>query len=168
MTKFRHDIKRRAIVRGVPSTYDRCIRWPGAREPIDVGRARDQHAAYTAALDQLGFELPQDILDDAWVEQLDMRRLFAWCVFSTYRRFCDDYYLKNPLASQDAAGFDDFLQACGFHTLDITPCADGRLAHVVRYVLRLPQESVRRKSYAGALFDIEDSIQKWIKVEIGR
>jgi carboxysome shell carbonic anhydrase len=27
---------------------------------------------------------------------------------------------------------------------------------------------VRRKSYAGALFDIEDSIQKWIKVELGR
>lgn len=120
------------------------------------------------AREQLGFELPGDILADAWVEQLDMRRLFAWCVFATYRRFCDDYYLNDPLASRDDDGFEAFLQDCGFHTLDISPCADGRLAHLVRYVLRLPQRSVRRKSYAGALFDIEDSIQKWTEVELAR
>jgi carboxysome shell carbonic anhydrase len=52
--------------------------------------------------------------------------------------------------------------------LDVTPCADGRLAHVIRYVLRLPQSAVRRKSYAGATFDVEDSIQKWTKVEMLR
>lgn len=127
-----------------------------------------EQQAQRIAQDRLGFELPEDILQDAWVEQLDMRRLFAWCVFSTYRRFCDDYYLNHPLATRDAAGFDDFLQACGFHTLDVSPCADGRLAHVVRYVLRLPQESVRRKSYAGALFDVEDSIAKWVEVEMMR
>jgi carboxysome shell carbonic anhydrase len=156
-----------AYERNVKEAFDSIV--PTLKQISAVQHEKDfAQQAQRIALDQLGFELPQDILDDAWVEQLDMRRLFAWCVFSTYRRFCDDYYLKNPLASQDAAGFDDFLQACGFHTLDITPCADGRLAHVVRYVLRLPQESVRRKSYAGALFDIEDSIQKWIKVELGR
>jgi carboxysome shell carbonic anhydrase len=89
-------------------------------------------------------------------------------VFSTYRRYCDDFYQAAPLASRDDQGFDSFLQACGFHTLDISPCADGRLAHLVRYVLRLPQQSVRRKSYAGALFDIEDSIQKWTEVVLQR
>ncbi|MBF0255990.1 MAG: carboxysome shell carbonic anhydrase [Gammaproteobacteria bacterium] len=124
--------------------------------------------AQRLARERLGFELPEQILADAWVDQLDMRRLFAWCVFSSYRRFCDDYYGNGPLASQQAAGFDEFLQGCGFHTLDISPCADGRLAHLVRYVLRLPQQAVRRKSYAGALFDIEDSIQKWTEVELRR
>jgi carboxysome shell carbonic anhydrase len=117
---------------------------------------------------ELGFELPQSILEDAWVDQLDMRLLFAWCVFQTYRRYCDDYFVADPLATTADEGFDAFLQACGFHTLDITPCADGRLAHLVRYVLRLPQSLVRRKSYAGALFDIEDSIQKWVEVEMLR
>ena len=124
--------------------------------------------AQRIAKSELGFELPLDTLQDAWVEQLDMRRLFAWCVFQTYRRYCDDFYAHAPLAARDDAGFDEFLQSCGFHTLDITPCADGRLAHLIRYVLRMPQAAVRRKSYAGATFDIEDSIQKWIKVEMLR
>ncbi|MEO5343903.1 MAG: carboxysome shell carbonic anhydrase [Gammaproteobacteria bacterium SHHR-1] len=124
--------------------------------------------AQRLAQERLGFDLPQQILADAWLDRLDMRRLFAWCVFSSYHRFCDDYYLNAPLAVQGAAGFDAFLQECGFHTLDISPCADGRLAHLVRYVLRLPQQAVRRKSYAGALFDIEDSIQKWTEVELRR
>ena len=124
--------------------------------------------AQRSAQRKLGFELPADILEGAWVEQLDMRRLFAWCVFQTYKRFCDDFFANDPLASADADGFDAFLQACGFHTLDISPCADGRLAHVVRYVLRLPYRSVRRKSYAGALFDIENSLEKWVETEMLR
>ncbi len=127
-----------------------------------------EQQAQQLARQQLGFELPQGILADAWVTQLDMPRLFAWCVFSTYQRFCDDYYGMDPLRSESAATFDGFLQQCGFHTLDISPCADGRLAHLVRYVLRLPQQAVRRKSYAGALFDVEDSIQKWVEVELQR
>lgn len=117
---------------------------------------------------ELGFELPAEILADAWVAQLDMRRLFAWCVFATYRRFCDGFFNTDPLAVDDAGDFDAFLQSCGFHTLDISPCADGRLAHVIRYVLRLPHRAVRRKSYAGAMFDIEDSIQKWVETEMLR
>jgi len=124
--------------------------------------------AQRIARDELGFELPEAILADAWVDQLDMRRLFAWCVFETYRRFCDDFFTADPLGSSDAAGFQAFLQECGFHTLDVSPCADGRLAHVIRYVLRLPYREVRRKSYAGAMFDIEDSLDKWVETEMLR
>jgi len=35
-------------------------------------------------------------------------------------------------------------------------------------VLRLPYGSVRRKSYAGALFDIENSVEKWVETELRR
>jgi len=35
-------------------------------------------------------------------------------------------------------------------------------------VLRLPHRAVRRKSYAGAMFDIEDSIEKWTETELQR
>lgn len=151
----------------VKGSFDRIV--PALKQISALQHEADfEQRAQRIARDQLGFELPQVILADAWVEQLDMRRLFAWCVFSTYRRFCDDYYRNDPLAGESDQGFDSFLQACGFHTLDISPCADGRLAHLVRYVLRLPQQSVRRKSYAGALFDIEDSIQKWTEVELAR
>jgi carboxysome shell carbonic anhydrase len=127
-----------------------------------------EQQAQRIAQQQLGFELPQSILGDAWVEQLDMRRLFAWCVFSTYQRFCESFFSNDPLGDAHEQDFQGFLQSCGFHILDITPCADGRLAHVIRYVLRLPQRVVRRKSFAGAMFDIDDSIQKWVETEMLR
>ncbi|RRQ21523.1 carboxysome shell carbonic anhydrase [Thiohalobacter thiocyanaticus] len=124
--------------------------------------------AQRVARERLGFELPGWILADAWVEQLDLRRLYAWCVFETYLRFSDDFFSADPLGSAEEAEFQAFLQDCGFHILDISPCADGRLAHVIRYVLRLPYRMVRRKSYAGALFDIEDSLAKWGETELLR
>jgi carboxysome shell carbonic anhydrase len=127
-----------------------------------------ERRAQQTARSELGFALPEAILGDAWVNQLDMRRLFAWCVFETYRRYCDEFNDRQPLAAADTGEFAAFLQDCGFHTLDISPCADGRVAHVIRYVLRLPQDQVRRKSYAGATFDVEDSIQKWVEVEMLR
>lgn len=117
---------------------------------------------------RLGFELPAALLDDAWVTQLDMRSLFAWCLFETYRRFCDDVFTQDPLGDNDDDTFQKLLQECGFHTLDVSPCADGRLAHVIRYVLRLPYKAVRRRSYAGAMFDIEDSLGKWVETELLR
>jgi len=116
----------------------------------------------------LGFELPQVLLEDAWVEQLDMRSLFAWCVFETYHRFCNEVFTRDPLDDNSDAGFQTFLQECGFHLLDVSPCADGRLAHVIRYVLRLPYKAVRRRSYAGAMFDIDDSLGKWVETELVR
>lgn len=124
--------------------------------------------AQAVAQQQLGFELPQAILQDAWVAQLDMRSLFAWCVFKTYQLYCDDFFSTAPLSNNNADEFQGFIQQCGFHTLDVSPCADGRLAHAIRYVLRLPIEAVRRKSYAGAMFDIDNSIEKWVETEMLR
>lgn len=126
--------------------------------------------AQAMAQEELGFELPQKVLENAWVEPLDMRRLFAASVFETYHRFCDDFFQNDPLgfSASEERDFEAFLQECGFHILDISPCADGRLAHMVRYVLRLPHREVRRRSYAGAMFDVEDSIQKWVETELLR
>ena len=124
--------------------------------------------AQTEAMQELGFELPKEILEDAWVDQLDMPSLFAWCVFKTYQRFCDDFFGNAPLSNKSAEEYQNFIQQCGFHTLDVSPCADGRLAHAIRYVLRLPIEAVRRKSYAGAMFDIDNSIEKWVETEMLR
>ena len=125
-------------------------------------------SAQDIAQRELGFELPADIVDNAWVEQLDMKRLYAWCVFQTYRRYCDEFYGMDPLAHQEEKQFDEFIQSCGFHTVDVSPCADGRMAHVIRYVLRLPLRMVRRKSYAGAMFDIDNSVEKWVETEMLR
>jgi len=118
---------------------------------------------------ELGFELPQPVLERAWVTQLDMRTLFAWSVFETYEQTSASFFLEDPLGGQPgspaAQEFDAFLLSCGFHLLDITPCADGRLAHAIAYALRIPFSSVRRRSHAGALFDVENTVNRWVKTE---
>ncbi|MCF6211941.1 MAG: carboxysome shell carbonic anhydrase [Gammaproteobacteria bacterium] len=156
--------------------YERCVKASfDAIVPVLKRISALQHEegfevqAQSIAREQLGFDLPAEILGDAWVNQLDMRRLFAWCLFETYRRFCDEFFTEAPLGSvEEEQAFHTFIQDCGFHTLDVSPCADGRLAHVIRYVLRLPYRAVRRKSYAGAMFDVDDSIQKWVETEMLR
>lgn len=125
--------------------------------------------AQALARQELGYTLPAQILELAWVSQLDMRTLFAWCVFQAYEHTSDDFFRHDPLASQAgspaAEEFEQFLLSCGFHLLDITPCADGRLAHAVAYALRLPFSAVRRRPNAGALFDVENTVDRWVKTE---
>lgn len=117
---------------------------------------------------ELGFDLPAGEIEHAWIRGLDMRRLFAMAVFRTYRKLSDAFYAEDPLGGRETGEFETFLHDCGFHLLDVTPCADGRLAHAISYVLRLPYDGVRRKSYAGSLFDIEDTVQKWAETELQR
>lgn len=125
--------------------------------------------AQQLARTQLGFELPDLLLSNIWIERLDTRSLFAWCVFETYHRFCDEVFTQDPLGkSSSDAGFQDFIRECGFHMVDVSPCADGRLAHVIRYVLRMPSKEVRRRAYAGGMFDIDDSLEKWVRTELVR
>ena len=118
---------------------------------------------------QLGHELPGRLLDDAWVAGPDMRALYAHCAFSALKaaaaQFAQD--LKNQVeAVQDTGNF--FLD-CGFHAVDISPCADGRLKGLMRYILRLPLTSfTRRKAYAGALFDVETDVRHWMATELRR
>jgi carboxysome shell carbonic anhydrase len=118
---------------------------------------------------ELGFALPLPVLERAWVTQLDMRTLFAWSVFETYEQTSASFFEDDPLGgqagSEAAQEFDSFLLSCGFHLLDITPCADGRLAHAIAYALRIPFSSVRRRSHAGALFDVENTVNRWVKTE---
>ena len=118
---------------------------------------------------ELGFDLPSHILETAWVRPLDMRALYAWCVFESHRVFSDSFFQNDPLASSSgseaARSFDHFLLDCGFHLLDVTPCSDGRLAHSIAYALRIPFSSVRRRSHAGAMFDVENTVNRWVKTE---
>ncbi len=118
---------------------------------------------------ELGFDLPAHVLDKAWIQPLDMRALFAWCVFQAHQLVSNDFFDLDPLKgaedSNEAKGFESFLIDCGFHLLDVTPCSDGRLAHTISYALRIPFSAVRRRSHAGALFDIENTVSRWVKTE---
>tara|TARA_Y100001968_G_scaffold18921_1_gene14890 strand:- start:14890 stop:16419 length:1530 start_codon:yes stop_codon:yes gene_type:complete len=118
---------------------------------------------------ELAFDLPDYLLNKAWVRPLDMRALFAWCVFQTHQQTSFEFFDSDPLngssQSQDAKTFQTFIEDCGFHLLDVTPCSDGRLAHSIAYAMRIPFSAVRRRSHAGALFDIEGTVNRWLKTE---
>jgi carboxysome shell carbonic anhydrase len=157
-----------AYDRTVKESFDRIVpvlRRLSALQHEDDFVPRAQQLART----ELGYELPLPILEKAWVTQLDMRSLFAWCVFETYEQASAAFFDHDPLAgkagSPAAEAFNAFLLSCGFHLLDITPCADGRLAHAMAYALRIPFSSVRRRPHAGALFDVENTVDRWVKTE---
>ena len=80
--------------------------------------------AQQLALQEFGFALPLPILETAWVSQLDMRTLFAWCVFETYEHTSAAFFEQDPLGGQPgseaAEAFNLFLQSCGFHLLDLS------------------------------------------------
>jgi carboxysome shell carbonic anhydrase len=125
--------------------------------------------AQRLAQQQLGFALPQDLLERAWVGGLDLRRLHSHCIMSSLKLCVDQ-------APAEQAGWrsrlpidDDFLRRCGYHTVDISPCADGRLQGLVPFILRMqPGPNVHVKAYAGALFDVESDIADWAQREVER
>ena len=125
--------------------------------------------AQRIALERLGFELPHELLDDAWVSGLNLRSLHAYCTFRSFKICVDRAHIdQRPLCERSLldAGF---IQSCGYHTLDISPCADGRLQGLVPFVLRMaPNDSVYVKAYAGALFDIEADVADWTHRELSR
>ncbi|MGM0411826.1 MAG: carboxysome shell carbonic anhydrase [Pseudomonadota bacterium] len=154
---------------GTREAFDRIEpvlrRIAGMRDHADFERR-----AQAEAEAGLGFQLPEPLLKDAWIRPLDVPGLYAHALFETYRRWAEAFFREGPLAADEGEreAFRTWLHECGFHALDLSPCSDGRLAHAIRYVLRLPVEEVRRKSFAGALFDIENGLQRWIRTELGR
>lgn len=132
------------------------------REPDFVPKAQ------ALARERLGFELPEQVLEDAWINQLNMRALYAYGMFQLFGRMVDDYWQGNDdLAARQEEAVRYFLD-CDFHEVDISPCSDGRLMGLIRFVLRLPHMGVRVRSYAGAMFDIEEDVQHWTRRELLR
>ena len=124
--------------------------------------------AQQIARERLGFALNETLLADAWITTLDMRRLYGTSVLHT---FCD--LARDASAEQggnaEAEAMTRFFIECGFHEVDVSACADGRLKGLLHYILRLPQQAVRRhKSYAGTLFDIELNVKQWTETELRR
>ncbi len=127
-----------------------------------------EQRAQQIASERMGFELPADVLSDAWVNGLDMRRLYGHSVLQTYHALAREL-APSWNGKADAEAMQRFFIDCGFHEVDISPCADGRLKGLLQFILRLPHQAVRqRKSYAGAMFDVELNVKQWIEIELRR
>lgn len=118
----------------------------------------------------LKLKLPENIYEKTLGMQppKGFQYLYSQAVFEQFIRFSEDFYKNDPLGGLRTAEARKIFRKNGFHAVGIAPCADGRLAHVVSYVLRLPYDSVRRKAHAGALFDISESVRNWVFIEHSR
>ena len=125
--------------------------------------------AQQIARERLGFELPAAVLADAWVTTLDMRRLYGTSVLRTFLELAREACTQSYNSGAEAEAMTRFFIECGFHEVDVSACADGRLKGLLQYILRLPQQAVpRHKSYAGTLFDVELNVKQWAETELHR
>jgi carboxysome shell carbonic anhydrase len=124
--------------------------------------------AQTIARERLGFDLDESVLANTWITPLDMRQLYGQSVLQTFCQLAQEEV-------REAEGFDEteaavrFFIDCGFHEVNVSACADGRLKGFINYILRLPQEAVpRHQFYAGTAFDVELNVKQWTTTELRR
>jgi len=118
---------------------------------------------------EFGVDLPAQALAASWVAPLDARRLYARVVIGTFCRLIERDFDRSHATLSEGEPAEELIRRWGFHAIDVTPCADGRLSGVVDYILRIPPAVIAyRKSYAGAMFDVEESLRHWEAVELRR
>lgn len=125
--------------------------------------------AQRIARDQLGYELPSELLENAWVSGLDLRALHSYCTFQSFKT-CVERTNEDQSQWRERMVLDaEFLASCGYHTVDVSPCADGRLQGLLPFVFRMaPNENVTVKAYAGVMFDVEADVTDWTHRELER
>lgn len=114
---------------------------------------------------KLGFKLSIDFLQQSSIGELNLSALYSECVFNQFLEFSKEFFEEDPLKGQQTEELQNEFQNIGYHAVGVSPCADGRLAHFVSYILRLPYSMVRRKAHAGALFDVSESVRNWVFTE---
>ncbi len=121
------------------------------------------------AKSRLGFAFPSEWLRGSWSRPVNLRRLYAFSVFKAFERLVAHRFDRAHAECADGESAPELIRKWGFHAIDITPCADGRLAGVVDFILRVPPTVVTsRRSFAGAMFDVEESVRDWADVELRR
>jgi carboxysome shell carbonic anhydrase len=152
----------------VKQRFDAIV--PVLKELAGLARGEDfAERAQDLARTRLGLELPQSLLADAWVAGADVRALYAHCVFGALAAGAEQFRRDLENCGDAVQDTSNFFLDCGFHVVDISPCADGRLKGLMPYILRMPLSSFsRRTAYAGALFDIEGDVQHWVRTELRR
>jgi carboxysome shell carbonic anhydrase len=118
---------------------------------------------------RLGIRVPLELLAVSWAAPLDIKCLYAFSVLATFCRLIERHLDRDLARLFEGESAEELIQRFGFHAIDVTPCADGRLSGVIDYILRVPPAVVAfRKSYAGAMFDVEESLRHWETIELRR
>ncbi len=119
--------------------------------------------------DRLQIDIPPRHMQASWVAPLDVPRLYARCVLASFCRLAERTWDREVTGFSEGESAGTLIQRWGFHAIDITPCADGRLSGVLDHILRVPPSIVAyRKSYAGAMFKVGGTLRHWESVELQR
>jgi len=152
----------------VKARFDRIVPFLQSVAGLSLGPdypERVQQMAESA----LGHRFPDAMLADNWIKGHNLHGLFGHAAFQALTAATEQFANKIRAEQEDAAAANNFLLDCGFHAVDISPCADGRLKGLLPFILRLPISAFTfRKAYAGALFDVEADLEQWQAVELRR
>ncbi len=122
-----------------------------------------------AELARIGVAAEAAWFEADWLHPVDMGVIQARCRLRLFARLVQTGGERHRYTSDDGEPVAELIQRWGFHAVDITPCADGRLAGLLGAVLRIPLSIVAaRRSYAGSLFPVSQSIHDWGTVELRR
>jgi carboxysome shell carbonic anhydrase len=117
---------------------------------------------------KLGITLSQKQVEESISHTFDSNFLYGQCVFAQFMDMSKEFFELDPLHGQNKLEAERKFREAGFHAVGIALCADGRLAHFISYVLRIPYSVTRRKAHAGALFDVSESVRNWVFIEHSR
>lgn len=126
-----------------------------------------QHAQRELA--RLGISIEAGELASSWSKPLDLGLIHARCVIATFCNLVEREFDRTHALLEEGEDAESLIRRFGFHGIDITSCADGRLGGVVDFILRVPPAIVvAHSSYAGAMFDIETALHQWEALELRR
>jgi carboxysome shell carbonic anhydrase len=118
---------------------------------------------------QLQLDFPESTFAASWVRPLDLGTLHASCVIGTFCRLVQRGFDRGLSDTSDEGNTEQLIRRWGFHAVDVTACADGRLSGVTDYILRVPPAIVAfRDAHAGAMFGAAECLHNWERIEISR
>ena len=131
---------------------------------------RDGFASRAVAqLRAIGVDANPAWFEADWTRPLDMADLHARLICRLFARLVETGGDRNVDVFDEGEPVSELVRRWGFHAVDITPCADGRLAGLLGAVLRIPLSIVTaRKSFAGAMFNVAQNLHEWEEVELTR
>lgn len=121
-------------------------------------------------LREIGIDADHGWFAADWTNSLDLSVIHARCAS---RLFAHQVEIGSERMryhnSEEGEPVETLVKRWGFHAVDITPCADGRLSGLLGAVLRIPHTIVSaRRSYAGAMFPVADALGDWEQIELRR
>ena len=124
-------------------------------------------ASARATLAALGDVSAVGPLAGDWKHPVDWVARQAELVIAVFARLVVE--MSERPAMLDGEPAEVVMSRFGFHAVDITTCADGRMAGLLDHVLRVPRAIVAsRRSYAGALFPVAEAVSAWERAELRR